>query len=176
MPRKRDPKAPTKDTRPCLVCGGAAQYRSRPRSIRYKQQSVEIDQPAWWCDACGEALIEGEDAKLASLAFDELRARVDKLPLSASAVRALREEIGLSQRKAGELLGGGPRAFQKYESGATRISHGMARLLSLVATHKELIDQLPTADDILRIRRAHADGRLFRIIERIQKIPEPGSG
>jgi HTH-type transcriptional regulator/antitoxin MqsA len=45
----------------------------------------------------------------------------------------VREALGLSQCKAGELLGGGPRAFQKYESGEQAVSVPMSHLLRLLA-------------------------------------------
>ena len=39
------------------------------------------------------------------------------LTLEPDEIRAIRERLGLSQVEAGELLGGGPRAFTKYEAG-----------------------------------------------------------
>jgi len=44
----------------------------------------------------------------------------------------IRERLKLSQRRAGELLGGGTRAFQKYESGGQQVSVPMANLLRLL--------------------------------------------
>jgi DNA-binding transcriptional regulator YiaG len=38
-------------------------------------------------------------------------------PLTPADIRRIRESLGLNQVEAGELLGGGIRAFQKYESG-----------------------------------------------------------
>ena len=35
-------------------------------------------------------------------------------------IRAIRERLGLSQAEAGKLLGGGPRAFTKYEAGSVK--------------------------------------------------------
>jgi HTH-type transcriptional regulator/antitoxin MqsA len=46
---------------------------------------------------------------------------------------AAREKLRLSQRRAGEVLGGGPRAFQKYESGKQAVSVPMSNLLRLLA-------------------------------------------
>ena len=40
-----------------------------------------------------------------------------KLEISPDEIRAIREGLGLTQVEAGELLGGGPRAFTKYEAG-----------------------------------------------------------
>jgi DNA-binding transcriptional regulator YiaG len=65
-----------------------------------------------------------------------------KVPLSESVVR-----LRLSQRKAGELLGGGPRAFQKYESGEVMVSAAMSNLL-------RLLDKDPRRVKELDVRRA----------------------
>ena len=64
-------------------------------------------------------------------AFLELRAKVEGV-LSPDEVAGIRERLQLSQRRAGELLGGGPRAFQKYESGTQQVSTPMANLLRLL--------------------------------------------
>jgi HTH-type transcriptional regulator/antitoxin MqsA len=48
----------------------------------------------------------------------------------------------LSQRRAGEILGGGPRVFQKYESGEQQVSAPMANLLRLLARDPHRLDEL----------------------------------
>ena len=60
--------------------------------------------------------VRGEHPRGAALrtsekAFLELKAEVDDV-FGPSDVAAVGETIGLSQRKAGEILGGGPRAFR----------------------------------------------------------------
>ena len=47
-------------------------------------------------------------------------------------IRAIREGLGLSQVEAGELLGGGPRAFTKYEGGRVKPSASVINLLRLL--------------------------------------------
>lgn len=44
-------------------------------------------------------------------------------------IRTIREGLGLSQRQAGNLLGGGPDAFPKYESGAVVPRAALVKLL-----------------------------------------------
>lgn len=44
----------------------------------------------------------------------------------------IREALGLSQAEAGELLGGGPRAFTKYEAGTIRPAASVSNLLRLL--------------------------------------------
>ena len=47
-------------------------------------------------------------------------------------IRALRKRLRLSQVEAGELLGGGPRAFAKYEAGSLRPAASLVTLLRLL--------------------------------------------
>ncbi|ULK98505.1 type II toxin-antitoxin system MqsA family antitoxin [Bradyrhizobium sp. I71] len=52
--------------------------------------------------------------------------------LSSHDIRRIREKIGLSQVEAGELLGGGPRAFTKYENGTIKPAAATANILRLL--------------------------------------------
>ena len=54
------------------------------------------------------------------------------LALEPDEIRAIREGLGLSQVEAGELLGGGPRAFTKYEAGTIRPRASVVRLLRVL--------------------------------------------
>ena len=47
-------------------------------------------------------------------------------------IRAIRVRLGLSQVEAGEVLGGGPRAFTKYESGTITPRASVVRLLRVL--------------------------------------------
>ncbi len=51
------------------------------------------------------------------------------IPLDPDQIRAIREGLGLSQREAGNLLGGGSDAFPKYESGAVVPRAALVNLL-----------------------------------------------
>ncbi len=57
-------------------------------------------------------------------------------------IRAIREVLGLSQVEAGELLGGGPRAFTKYEAGTIRPSASVVRLLRVLDGNPDAITSL----------------------------------
>jgi len=52
--------------------------------------------------------------------------------LTPDDIRRIREGLGLTQVEAGELLGGGPRAFTKYESGTIKPAASIANLLRLL--------------------------------------------
>ena len=111
--------------------------------------------------------MNGEDSNLASDTFDYLRARLDG-SLPRAGVRIVRESLGLSQRAASKLLGSGPNAFQKYESGTVHASGAVSKLLTLLARHPDLLDELRTPpDDILDKVRRRARGAPRRVLEQV---------
>ena len=57
-------------------------------------------------------------------------------------IRAIRESLGLSQVQAGEILGGGPRAFSKYESGSIRPAAAVVNLLRLLEANPAALETL----------------------------------
>jgi transcriptional regulator with XRE-family HTH domain len=52
--------------------------------------------------------------------------------LTPQDIRRIREELGLTQVQAGEFLGGGPRAFAKYEAGVIKPAASVANLLRVL--------------------------------------------
>ncbi len=131
------------DNLKCHACGMAMVRDVRPNQVTYQGHAAEIEQPGWYCTSCDEVVLVGRDADVTEEAFVELKARVDGI-LPPSEVRRIRVKLGLSQRRASALLGGGPRSFQKYESGTDWITRSMANLLRLLdkdpARLQELID------------------------------------
>lgn len=116
----------------CPECGGIMRYERRNDVLVYKGQERIRKTQAWWCTNCGEAIFAGKALLARDQAFHQLKAEVDCV-LGPNEVATVREKLRLSQRKAGEILGGGPRAFQKYESGKQAVSVPMSNLLRLLA-------------------------------------------
>ena len=52
--------------------------------------------------------------------------------LTPERIRAIRERLSLTQEEAGKLLGGGPRAFTKYEAGSLKPSTATINLLRIL--------------------------------------------
>lgn len=132
---------PKVKTQPCPSCGGEMRFEKRTDTLLYKGQKHPIQTQAWWCKSCGEAILAGEALRARELEFQKLKAEVDQV-LAPAEVAAVRSRLGLSQRKAGELLGGGPRAFQKYEAGTQAVSAPMSHLLTLLANDPTRLDEL----------------------------------
>ena len=89
--------------------------------------------------------------KVSDRALNRLKAHTEGL-LEPEDVRRIRKKLGLSQAAAGELIGGGPRAFQKYEAGDSLPSRAISSALVL-------LDNDPRSLRVLEARRhpANAD-------------------
>src|SRR5262245_21664068 len=128
-------------TQPCPECGSSMRYERHDDALVYKDRTRTIKTLGWWCTKCGEAILSGEPLVAHERAFQQLKAEVDGV-LGPAEVARIRTALGLSQRKAGELLGGGPRAFQKYESGKQALSVPMSHLLRLLAIDPSRLREL----------------------------------
>ncbi len=134
-------KSKHEEVRPCPACGGRMVRETRRRTISYRKHSVEIAQPAWWCRNCDEGVLDAKDSAVADRAFATLKARTEGV-LDPAAITRIRTRLKLTQRRAGKLLGGGARAFQRYESGAVVVSQPMSNLLMLLDAQPALLSRL----------------------------------
>jgi HTH-type transcriptional regulator/antitoxin MqsA len=128
-------------TQPCPECSGTMKFGSRIRPLKYRDLEDKVRVTGWWCESCGEGILAGDDLRKYSRALQDLKAKAEQV-LPPAEVAAIREKLGLSQRKAGELLGGGPRAFQKYEAGSQTPSVPMTHLLTLLARDPRRLTEL----------------------------------
>lgn len=111
---------------------GAPMYRdTRPMTLTYKGESITFDMPGWYCDSSDESIHTGQDMKVSDRMLNRLKARVEGL-LEPDEVRRIRKKLNISQTEAGQMIGGGPRAFQKYESGDLLPSRAISSALALL--------------------------------------------
>ena len=73
-----------------------------------------------------------------------------KSGISPEEIRAIRTDLGLSQVEAGKLLGGGPRAFTKYEAGTVKPAASVVALLRILEANPSAITTLH--GDLSRLR------------------------
>lgn len=115
----------------CPVTGAPMRRDVRPMTLTYKGESLTFDMPGWYCDASDESVHTGADMKTSDHMLNRLRARVDAL-LDPMDIRRIRRKLRLTQAEAGDLIGGGPRAFQKYEAGDLLPSRAVSSALRLL--------------------------------------------
>ncbi len=145
----------------CPECGGPAVFETRTDTVEYKGHKALVRIPGHWCKNCGEAVLEGDALAKREHAFLELRAKVEGV-LSPRQVAHIRERLKLSQRRAGELLGGGPRAFQKYESGVQQVSVPMANLLRLLKEDPRRLTEITRSNSASVSAPARSSARVAR--------------
>ena len=108
----------------------------RPQTVYVGSLSREIDVPGWYPEDDGDAIHSGADLKVLNEAFKTLREEY------AAHVKSVRKKLGLTQEEAGVIIGGGKRAFQKYESGRTPPTDAAVGLIELLARHPEEVATL----------------------------------
>ncbi len=128
----------------CPKTGAPLHRGLRSLTLTYKEESITFDMPGWYCDACEESIHTGKDMKVSDRMLNRLKARREGL-LESEKIRGIRKKLRLSQEAAGLLIGGGPRAFQKYESGDMLPSRAVSSALVL-------LDRDPDALAVLKKR------------------------
>jgi len=126
----------TKTSHPCPSCEGQMRRGVRDQQVEYHGQSHIYRQPGWWCEECDDGILGARDNEVADAALHEVMARAKKSPISPLLIRAAREAVGVSQREAGRLFGGGPTAFYKYESAKAVPSEDVALVRRVVKDNR----------------------------------------
>ena len=157
---------------------------ARPMTRGAKDVAIVLDgvsypykQPGWWCSLTDPEDMEGqltdEDNQFAEMVERSAKALAKgKTVFVPIVIRAIREACKLTQREAGELFGGGPKSFEKYESGEITPSKPTERLLMLAMKRPDLFHKpppgkfpFPSAADAELIRRTMRDAAMDRIYE-----------
>jgi HTH-type transcriptional regulator/antitoxin MqsA len=129
-------------TNPVCPETGAPMYRGvRPLTLTYKGESLTFDMPGWYCDQSEESIHTGDDMKVSDRMLNLLKARSEGL-LQPEQIRRIRKKLHLTQESAGIIIGGGPRAFQKYESGDLLPSRAISSALLLLDHDPEALSLL----------------------------------
>lgn len=126
----------------CPVCGsGALERKTLAQTFTYKGQVLEYEQPGEWCSSCEEGILHSSDMGATEPLLNDFRAKVDGF-LPSSDIRRIRRKLGLTQKEAGEIFGGGHNSFSRYERGVARQSKATNNLLLLLDRHPQLLDEI----------------------------------
>lgn len=116
----------------------------RTVTLTYRSHSETVDLPGWYPadDPSAEnGVHSAKDMQVSDRAINVMKAREAGL-LTPDQVRKARRKLGLSQRDAGRIIGGGPNAFQKYESGEVLVSKAADTALRLLSNKPERLSEL----------------------------------
>jgi len=108
----------------------------RAQVVAFGSMARTVEAPGWYPEDDSDSIHSGTDFAESERVFRELKAAY------GAHVRKVRKQLGLTQEEAGRLIGGGRRAFQKYESGATPPSDAAVGLIEILHRHPEEIEIL----------------------------------
>ena len=124
------------DTRIHPESGKILRRDTRSQTVTVGSLSRVVEVPGWYPNDDSDSIHTGADLKASNDAFQQLRTEYGAL------VKTVRKSLNLSQEEAGWIIGGGRRAFQKYESGKTPPSVAAVGLFEILRRHPEEIDVL----------------------------------
>jgi HTH-type transcriptional regulator / antitoxin MqsA len=125
----------------CPACfEGILQQRVKRTQFEYRSHTLEYNQEGAWCGTCGEGIVSGDEAAASESLLDDFETRVDQE--EASELVRIRKKLGLSQKEAAKIAGGGHNAFSRYERGEAKPLAAVVNLFRLLDRHPELLDEL----------------------------------
>ncbi|WP_027397740.1 type II toxin-antitoxin system MqsA family antitoxin [Anaerovibrio lipolyticus] len=113
----------------------------REVTITYQGYSKTFPMPGWYPEGNDEGTFTDDDMKTYDRALNQLKAEAENLLLPTD-IRAIRKKLKLTQVQAGTILGGGKKAFQKYESGEILPSRAISNLLKILSKEPSLLNLL----------------------------------
>lgn len=124
------------ETRIHPVTGKQLTRGVRVQAISFGVLTAEVDVPGWYPDDDSDSIHSGADLEAKEVALMELRKQY------GIRVRETRKKLKLTQVQAGMIVGGGERAFQKYERGLMAPSDAAIGLLEVLRAKPEVVEIL----------------------------------
>mgnify|MGYP004716695621 CR=1 FL=1 len=104
------------------------------------------------CLSCDEVIMSMDEADAFLALTAKFESEVDGAAGGAAAASAqesepayiakVRAKLALSQREANEIFGGGPNGFSRYENGKAQAPRSTVKLLRVLDSHPELLDEI----------------------------------
>lgn len=131
----------------CPVCGAAELVRdTRDLSYAYKGEVTHIPAVTGdYCPACGEAILDAANGDRYSELAGQFQQQVNAAFVPPSYIAQVRKKLGLDQREAAAIFGGGVNAFSRYENAKTKPPLALVKLLKVLDRHPDLLNEVRAA-------------------------------
>lgn len=129
-----------KDGDKCPVCGsGTLTKKIIEEVFDYKGETLTIkDYVIYECPVCEESIVDRKTLEDTESSLIEFRRKVDNL-LTPNEIRKIRMSFGYTQEEFGNILGGGKKAFARYENGTITQSRAMDNQLKMLRSNPEIL-------------------------------------
>lgn len=123
----------------CPLCGeGTLRDGMRKQQLKYHGRAYTYPAKGAFCDHCHDGFPEHDVMEEA--AWQAFRDGVDAEEIADLA--RIRKKLGLTQREAARLAGGGKNAFSRYERGQAKPVAAVTNLFRLLDRHPDLLNEL----------------------------------
>ncbi len=128
----------------CPSCAAAEMvYDTRDISYVYKGETTLIpDISGDFCPACNEILLNADESRRSMMMMQEFNKQVNAAMIDPEFISSVRKKLGLDQREAAEIFGGGVNAFSRYENGKTKPPLALVKLLKVLDKHPDLLPEI----------------------------------
>ncbi len=131
----------------CPVCGAAELvHDTRDQTYTYKGETTVLPSITGdFCPACDESLLDAAESERVMALMTRFHKQVNAAIVDPQFIASVRKKLALDQREAADLFGGGVNAFSRYETGKTRPSLALVKLLKVLDRHPELLNEIRVA-------------------------------
>jgi len=131
----------------CPVCGAAELiHDTRDLPYTYKGETTLISAVTGdFCPSCGEVILDLSESTRTSEFMLQFNKQVNAAIVDPGFITRVRKKLGLDQREAAEIFGGGINAFSRYENGKTKPPLALVKLLKVLDRHPDLLSEVRTA-------------------------------
>lgn len=156
----------------CPICGSNHIEKQIISEIfEYKGHKKTIDGcEKFVCEDCNAAFFTDETSKRNEKIIRDFHREIDGL-LTSSEIRKIRKALGFTQQAFGNILGGGPKAFAKYESCVLTQSKAMDNLIRMVDAIPENVDFLKNCE-VRKTGSFKTVPIVYNNTDRIPKVPK----
>ena len=130
--------------RDCPSCGARSPVHDiRDVDYTYKGKTTSIPAVSGYhCAHCGEVTLDRDAVDRYGDLAEAFQRKVNSELVDPAFVSAVRKKLGLGQREAGDIFGGGVNGFSRYENGKAQPHPSTVKLLKILDLHPELLEKI----------------------------------
>lgn len=126
----------------CPVCCEGHLIKSKTSTqLTVKSTEINVEQSGHACNVCGTEIATADDLRFNARVCREAQLQATGR-MTGPAIKALRSKLHISHKLAGQLFGGGPVAFCKYENHEISPTDAMDNLLWIADMFPSVVSAL----------------------------------
>lgn len=131
----------------CPVCGAEELvHDTRDLPYTYKGETTTIPAvTADYCPACNESITDIQETDRVMREMQAFSQQVNAAFVPPGYIAQVRKKLGLDQREAAAIFGGGVNAFSRYENARTKPPLALVKLLKVLDRHPDLLNEVRAA-------------------------------